>query len=221
MRIKDSVLRSISCNADLSCIVCAFAPHGEGKGGYGVFTTHDFSRLAWRVFDTGGFGLAELFDSTNILLLVGGPISPPGFSERSAAFYDDATSRILWDVKLPSPALAVHCKRDLLVAVLDSKIVLYRIGPKFSNVSFLASIDTAANPRGTCALSSDPPSAVGSGLAVIAFPACKEGTVGLAKVTTGGSVGGGQNVKHVSIDPAHQKPISCLALSRCPHPGGI
>ena len=146
-------LRSISFNPDLTCLICAFAPFQERKGGYGVFSTNSFSRLAWREFETGGFGIAEMYDHTNVVLLVGGRKSPSGFSERSVAFYDDATSEVLWDIKLPYPVLSVQCKRDIVLITLESSIFIYRIGPSFSSLVYETSFSTLSNAPGLCALS--------------------------------------------------------------------
>ena len=150
---KNQVLKSVSFNADLSCLICAIAPCAEGRGGYSVFSTLEFARLAFREFQSGGFSLAKLFDHINIVLLVGGKKSPQGFSDRTVVFYDDARSKILWEVKLPSLVLSVECKRDILLVGIDGNIFIYRIAPNFSNVFFETSIATMPNPMGLCALS--------------------------------------------------------------------
>ena len=150
---KNQVLTSVSFNSDLSCFICANAPSGDGKGGYCVFSTLEFARLACREFQTGGFSLAKLFDHINIVLLVGCKKAPQGFSDRNVVFYDDARSKILWDVKLPSLVLSVECKRDTLLIGIDGNVFIYRIAPNFANVTFETSIATMPNPMGLCALS--------------------------------------------------------------------
>jgi hypothetical protein len=150
---KNAVLKSVSFNSDLSCFICAIAPSADSKGGYSVFATSEFARLAWREFEEGGFGLAKLVDHVNIVLLVGLRRSPQGFSDKAVAFYDDARRKILWDVKLPSLVLSLECKRNLLVIAIDGNIFVYRIAPNFSNVMFESSIATMPNPQGLCALS--------------------------------------------------------------------
>jgi hypothetical protein len=150
---KNAVLKSVSFNSDLSCFICAIAPSADSKGGYSVFATSEFARLAWREFEEGGFGLAKLVDHVNIVLLVGLRRSPQGFSDKAVAFYDDARRKILWDVKLPSLVLSLECKRNLLVIAIDGNIFVYRIAPNFSNITFESSIATMPNPQGLCALS--------------------------------------------------------------------
>ena len=152
---KHQALKSVSFNTDLSCIVCAFVQCGSSRGGYGVFSTSIFSRLAWREFSCGGFNHAEMFGHTNVLLLVGGTVAPPGFSDRSVTLYNDANEERMWEIRLPAPIIAVQCRRDLLVAVLENKVVTYRIGPNFSNISYEFSESTALNPAGICALSAN------------------------------------------------------------------
>jgi hypothetical protein len=151
---KNQVLKSVAFNSDLSCFICAIAPSGEtGRGGYSVFSTHEFARLACREFQNGGFGLAKLFDHINIVLLVGCKKAPQGFSDRSIVFYDDARSKVLWEIKLPSLVLSVECKRDIILVGIDGNIFIYRIAPNFSNVTFETSIATMPHPLGLCALS--------------------------------------------------------------------
>ena len=78
----DQKIASISFNDDLSCLACATVD------GYGIFLTVPLERYCFRSFD-GGFSIVEMFGPSNILALVGGRPSPPGFSESSVVLWDD------------------------------------------------------------------------------------------------------------------------------------
>ena len=58
---------------------------------------------------------------SNILALVGGSPSPPGFSETSIVLLDDDAGVRLWELQLYSPIVALCCSQGFLVAVMESK----------------------------------------------------------------------------------------------------
>ena len=160
-------ITSVSFNDDLSCLACAT------DDGYGIFLTMPLVRYCFRSFAGGGFSIVEMFGQSNVLALVGGRPSPPGFSESSVVLWDDAQGVRLWELQLYSPITALCCRQGVMAVVMDQKVAVYRLSPDFSAVEFDRSFDTVANPRGLCSISH----ATSRSMQVLAMPGPREGSV--------------------------------------------
>ncbi|EKX34605.1 hypothetical protein GUITHDRAFT_90449 [Guillardia theta CCMP2712] len=184
----------VSLNEERRCLTCA------SERGYGIYLSVPLERYCWRSFAGGGFSFAELFGQSRVLALVGGRPSPCGFSESSIVLWDDESSRRLWELKLFSPIVGVITRRGFLAAVLENKLVLYRIAHDFSWVRLERSLETLANPSGICTMSS--PTTLSASSGEVSLPASR------------GSRPEEDRWFVVTHDDAHKHPIAHLALNR-------
>ena len=104
-------INELRFNQDQSCFVCALE---DGLRVYNVEPAREHAHL--RCQQTGSIGRAEMLGRTNLVAVVGGG-KRPMFADNVVMIYDDKKSKMVLEVTLPSPVLAVRLKRDALVAV--------------------------------------------------------------------------------------------------------
>eukprot|EP00282_Hemiselmis_andersenii_P039345 CAMPEP_0169427988 /NCGR_PEP_ID=MMETSP1042-20121227/1083_1 /TAXON_ID=464988 /ORGANISM="Hemiselmis andersenii, Strain CCMP1180" /LENGTH=358 /DNA_ID=CAMNT_0009538121 /DNA_START=29 /DNA_END=1102 /DNA_ORIENTATION=- len=198
-------MSSVSFNADLSCVVCA------GPTGFGVFSTSPYMRLAWQATEEGGFNFAEMFERTNMLLLVGSVVSPAGFSDSSAVLWDHKRAERVLEITLPSVITGVSCTIGTIVVALEYRVAIYSVSQDFSSVAFERSVETVHNPWGIIALSP-----LGGERSSIACPGPRVGSIRVliakgecAELVGPGRAGRGERL----VENAHKQLLSCLALN--------
>lgn len=134
----------ISFNQDQSCFVCGT------ETGFRVYHTDPFRLTFRRDFEgSGGLGIVTMLFRCNILALVGGG-QKPKFQPHKVMIWDDKTPRVVAELSFRSPVRAVNLRRDLIVVAIEKKVYLY----KLQCLTLVDHIETMANPRGLCCLSS-------------------------------------------------------------------
>jgi WD40 repeat protein len=140
----------------------------------------------------GGIGIVEMLFRCNILALVGGG-SHPKFPMNKVLLWDDHQYKCIGELSFKTFVKAVKLRKDKVVVVLESRIYVYN----FADLRLIDAIDTCLNPKGLCALSSDP------NISVLATPDKNKGSV---KVTIYE-----KNLTHVIA--AHTSSLSYVALN--------
>ena len=112
-------INELRFNQDQSCFVCAME---NGLRVYNVEPAREHAHL--RCQQTGSIGRAEMLGRTNLVAVVGGG-KRPMFAENVVMVYDDKKAKMVLEVTLPSPVLAVRLKRDTLVAVCRYPLQIY------------------------------------------------------------------------------------------------
>jgi hypothetical protein len=158
-----------------------------------------------------GLRVCEMLYRTNLLAVVGNSDKSPA---HKVLLWDDATRRCAGELNFKSDVKAVRLLRGLILVVLAHKVYVY----DFSELRCVDGIETLANPKGLCALST-----AEKGAAVLACPGLNKGGVRVewfdAQPASGSSP-----VPRIVKDPArrtrfltaHDSPLAALALT----PGG-
>jgi len=176
----------VGFNQDKDCVVAGM------ENGFATYNSEPFAEVTHRKLETGGVGFVELLYRTNILALVGGG-SVPQWPVSKVMIWDDSRRKCVGELGFHTPVRRVTMRRDLIVAVLDRKIYLY----KFLNLQLITNFDTGENTEGLCSLSYD-----GS---VVAFPAKELGffrAQQLAEAST----------RSLPVE-AHESPIKALGMN--------
>jgi WD repeat-containing protein 45 len=178
---------------------------------YGAFSgsSPPFALRACRAdFMKGGIGRVEMLFRCNILALVGGGPSPR-YPPEKVMIWDDHQNRCIGELSFRSEVRNVRLRRDRIVVVLRRKVyvsLLLRLCCgcdvvaqvyNFADLSRLNAIETADNPAGLCALSTDP------GHRVLACPAMQRGKVRVELYDT----------RQTIFISAHESDIACLQLN--------
>ena len=114
----------------------------------------------------GGIGIVEMLFRCNILALVGGG-SHPKFPMNKVLLWDDHQYKCIGELSFKTFVKAVKLRKDKVVVVLESRVYVYN----FADLRLVDAIDTCLNPKGLCALSSDP------AISVLATPDKTKGQV--------------------------------------------
>ena len=197
-------INELRFNQDQSCFVCAFE---DGLRVYNVEPAREHAHL--RCHQTGSIGRAEMLGRTNLVAIVGGG-KRPMFAENVVVIYDDKKGKMVLEITLPSPVLAVRLKRDTLVAVCRKQLHVFSFPNRCQK---LYTLTTRENPRGLCEIS---PLSVSSGGGTIdggefmVFPGYKTGSLQIVNMST--------TEQHVSSAPvtinAHQNELCCIAINQ-------
>jgi len=140
----------------------------------------------------GGIGIVEMLFRCNILALVGGG-SHPKFPMNKVLLWDDHQYKCIGELSFKTFVKAVKLRKDKVVVVLESRIYVYN----FADLRLIDAIDTCLNPKGLCALSSDP------NISVLATPDKNKGSI---KVTI-------YEKNHSHVINAHTNSVSYMALN--------
>ncbi|XP_024017722.1 autophagy-related protein 18a [Morus notabilis] len=152
---------------------------------------HDCHPLA-EIYSHDGRGLGSLF-RCNVLAVVGGgpnPQSPPN----KVKLWCDVQGRFVGELACRSTVLAVRLRRDLIVVVMERKALVFN----FSDFRILREIETAANPKGICAVSE------WGWSAVLVFLGLQRGQVRVEHHAA-------RRTKYIE---AHASDIACLGLTQ-------
>jgi len=197
-------INELRFNQDQSCFVCAME---DGLRVYNVEPAREHAHL--RCQQTGSIGRAEMLGRTNLIAVVGGG-KRPMFADNVVMIYDDKKAKMVLEVTLPSPVLAVRLKRDTLVAVCRNQIHVFSFPNRCQK---LYTLTTKDNPRGLCEISPIRASHNGGNMdggEFMVFPGYKTGSLQIINMST--------TEQHVSSAPvtinAHQNELYCIAINQ-------
>lgn len=197
-------INELRFNQDQSCFICAFE---DGLRMYNVEPAREHLHL--RSIQTGSIARAEMLGRTNLVAVVGGG-KRPMFAENVVMVYDDKKGKMVLEVTLPSPVLAVRLKRDALVAICRNQIHVFSFPNRCQK---LYTLTTRDNPHGLCEISPMRLSHSGSntdGGEFMVFPGYKTGSLQIVNMST--------TEQHVSSAPvtinAHQNELCCIAINQ-------
>lgn len=185
-----------SFNQDFTCFVCGT------ESGFRVYATDPFRLTHRRDFENGGLGVVAMLFRTNILAFAGGGRSPR-VQPHKIVLWDDREARVIAELSFRSAVKSVRLRRDLIVAVLNSKVFVYG----FRTLSLLDTIETTGNPKGLCCLS------VGSDRVVLVCPGIQQGwaLVVLYPAHVGDMHAPVARERTMNI-PAHESAIAAMAI---------
>ena len=138
----------------------------------------------------GGVGILELYQNSNMLILVGGG-SNPAYEPNKVIIWDDYQGRPFGILDYPSEVKSVKIKKNYLFVVLEKKVYVYN----FRDLRPLHQYDTGVNPKGVFAINNEEN--------LIAFPSYQEGKIKIVNVET-------QNESEIQC---HVHMISALTFS--------
>lgn len=148
------------------------------------------SRIASRYY---GIGAIEMLFRSNILAMIGGGPNPAFGTRNKVVVWDNQQMQMIGEINMASPVLAVRMNRNIICAVLESRVHLFN-----NELREVEVFETAPNPRGIVALSVDTENMV------LAFPFVNTGIVRCIMLNTEGT-------RYIK---AHSSEISCIALNR-------
>ncbi|MCO5566773.1 hypothetical protein L7F22_020453 [Adiantum nelumboides] len=164
--------------------------------GFRVYDCYPFKRASCRESSDhegpGGIAIVELLFRSHVLALVGGGPTPR-YSPNKVMIWDDHRSCCIGELSFRSQVRSVKLRRDRIVVALEHKIYVYN----FADLKLLLQIDTYANPKGLCAISS------ASNCVVLASPSLIKGQVRLDQHGT----------KKPKVIFAHDSCLAYLALT--------
>lgn len=160
--------------------------------GFRVYDCDPFKEAFRREPNNGGIGIVELLFRSNILALVGGGDNPR-YPPNKVMIWDDCQVRCIGELSFRTTVRAVKLRRDRIVVALEQKVYVYN----FADLKLLSQIETVANPRGLCALSST------SNSAVLACPGIQRGQVRIEHY----------GLKKIKFISAHDSHLACLVLT--------
>jgi WD40 repeat protein len=148
-----------------------------------------------------------MLNTTNLLAVVGNSDKWPA---HKVLLWDDATRRCAGELNFKSDVKAVRLLRGLILVVLAHKVYVY----DFSELRCVDGIETLANPKGLCALST-----AEGGTAVLACPGLNKGGVRVEWFAA--QPVSGSSLPRIVKDPArrtrfltaHDSPLAALALT--------
>ncbi|KAF3048617.1 Phosphatidylinositol 3,5-bisphosphate-binding protein [Didymella keratinophila] len=159
------------------------------ESGFRVFSSKSGDQRAAREVG-GGLGQAEMLGTTRYLALIGGGTRPK-FPQNKVQIYNDASSAVTTSLELSAPIQRVRISQKHLIVVLLHRVLIYSMSLPPKKV---AEYETVVNPYALCAL----------GQNIVAFPGLTTGQLKLYHLATG----------NVSIIPASNAPLRCIALSQ-------
>ncbi|KAG0609631.1 hypothetical protein M758_7G002100 [Ceratodon purpureus] len=182
----EKALLSVGFNQDFGCFACGT------QTGFRIYNCDPFSETFRREVDGAGIAIVEMLFLSNIFALVGGGKTPK-YPPNKVMIWDDHQSRCIGELSFRSEVRAVRLRRDKIVIVLEFKIYVYN----FADLKLLHQIETLANTKAICALSSGPASCV------LACPGQHPGEIRIELYS----------VKKTRFLQAHDSTVACLALS--------
>jgi len=142
---QESRINSISFNQDQSCFSCAT------DTGFLIYSVNPFIQNFRREFSSGALGIVEMLFRSNLLAIVGLGDNLL-FPSNKVMIWDDPENQRVGELSFASEVLAVKLRRDAIIVVLESKILVYN----FANLKLLHTIITIPNKKGLVAVCSDP-----------------------------------------------------------------
>lgn len=114
--------------------------------GFRVYSLHPFELI--NTEDTGNFKIVEMYESSQLLILVGAG-EQPAFSPRRLTIWNIAERTPICETSFPDSVLSVRMNRMRIVAVIIDEIFIYNT----TTMKTQNTISTVKNPRGLVALS--------------------------------------------------------------------
>ena len=184
--MESEELLHLSFNQDTTLLTL-----GSNRG-FKVFRLNPFELINQE--DKGNFKIVEMYESSQLLILVGAG-EQPAFSPRRLTIWNIAERAPICETSFPDSVLSVQMNRIRMVAVIIDEIYIYNtITMKTQHI-----IRTAENPRGLVALSSNPESCF------LLYPASEQ--TGHVHVYDCFSM------QARTVIEAHNSPLSFLAIS--------
>jgi len=137
-------LLCLKFNQDYSCFTVGT------DCGFRIFNSYPL-RYCFRRDFPGGFGIVELLYRTNIVALVGGGKSPR-YPPNKVIIWDDHQMRPTGELCFRTEVKGVRLKRQGIAVVLENKVYVYTL----AELKLRDHIQTVANPKGLCAVCSEP-----------------------------------------------------------------
>lgn len=186
----EKALLSVGFNQDYGCFACGT------QTGFRVYNCDHFREIIRHEFDGAGIAIVEMLFRSGIFALVGGGKMPKYPPNKVIIWNDDQNrSRCIGELSFRSKVRAVRLRRDKVVVVLEFKIYVYN----FADLKLLHEIETLANTKAICALSSKATSCV------LACPGQHEGEIRIELFTN--------SLKKTRFLLAHNSSLACLSLS--------
>lgn len=160
--------------------------------GFRVYDCDPLKEAFRREFNNGGIGVVELLFQSHIVAIVGGGANPK-YPANKVMIWDDHQGRCIGELSFRTEVRAVKLRRDRIVVVLEHKIYVYN----FADLKLLLQIETIANPKGLCALSST------SNSSVLACPGLHKGQVRIEHY----------GLRKTKFLQAHDSHLACLVLT--------
>ena len=135
-------LLHLSFNQDLSLLTAG------SHNGFKVFRLNPFELINQE--DKGNFKIVEMYESSQLLILVGAG-EQPAFSPRRLTIWNIVDRAPIAETSFPDSVLCVKMNRVAIIAVIIDTIYIYST----ATMKTKNSIRTVENPKGLVALSSD------------------------------------------------------------------
>lgn len=131
----------VNFNQDNGCFACGTS------NGFIIYNVDPFRETFRRIFPHGGIGIIEMLYRCNLLAFVGGGRNPR-YPTYKVMIWNDHENKTIGELKFRTEVKAVRLRRDRIIAVLESKVFVYR----FKDLKLLDQITTILNPRGLVSL---------------------------------------------------------------------
>lgn len=120
------------------------------RQGYRIYNCQPFGECFHQT--EGGIGLINMLYCSSLIALVGAG-DQPAFSPRRLRLWNTQKREAICDLNFITAILSLQLNRERLVVVLERKIYICDL----NSMEILETLDTCANPKGLCVLSSGPP----------------------------------------------------------------
>ncbi|KAK8823565.1 hypothetical protein WA577_002484 [Blastocystis sp. JDR] len=107
-----------SFNHNGSYLACGF------DNGFAVYQCNPFQRLFSRRFLTGGIGIIQLLDESNIIAVVGGG-SKPLFSPNSVLIWNDKVARFVAELRVHTKVSSIRVTNKLIIVVTITHVYIF------------------------------------------------------------------------------------------------
>lgn len=183
----DIVVHRVNFNQDVSCLVCAT------DQGFVVFSINPVRQLITRHF-AGGLKYVEMLYRTQIFAIIGTG-KEEAYPQNKVFIFDDNMGKCIGEISYSRESvLGVRLRRGQIITILQRGVYVYDWG----SLRLENRIETFLNPDGICDVG------ISSMNPVIACPGLSKGSIHLDQ----------RDGKKVTVIPAHQSRIACLALNR-------
>lgn len=182
-------LISVDWNQDHGCFVCGLT------NGFRVYNSDPLTEKQRREFQDGGIGVVEMLFRCNYLAFIGGGRFPR-YPTNKILIWDDRKKKCVIELEFKSEVKAVKLRRDKIIAILESKVLVY----SFQQApELLLSFSSHDNPGGICALCPD------TDRAFLVFPGTVQGQLQVVDLNDG--------KRAPSIILAHETQLQCIAVN--------